>query len=134
MTTMFIKQVLGIGTAHSGVYGDTSGYYGTVEQQGRLTLHLHMLLWIKGTMSPDDMHQRITDPSSDFHKSLVEYLKSTHSGDFVAGTREAAEENVNIASAQPGYHDPTETMPETPPSHCLAKNCEGCKQCEALTS
>ncbi|KAF8219606.1 hypothetical protein L208DRAFT_1338972 [Tricholoma matsutake] len=25
-------------------------------------------------------------------------------------------------------------MPEAPPSHCLTENCEGCKQCEALTS
>ena len=44
MTTMFIKHVLEVGTAHSRVYGNMSGYYGTVEQQGCLTLHLHMLL------------------------------------------------------------------------------------------
>ena len=35
---MFIKHVLGV--------GNTSAYYGTVEQQGCLTLHLHLLLWI----------------------------------------------------------------------------------------
>jgi hypothetical protein len=134
MTTMFIKHVLGVGTAHSGLYGDTSGYYGTVEQQGRLTLHLHMLLWIKGTMSPDDMRQRITDPNSDFRRSLIEYLESTHAGDFVAGSREAAEANVDIASAQPGYHDPTETMPEAPPGQCLTEKCNGCEQCKALAS
>ena len=46
MVEMFIEHVLGVGTNHRGLYGDTSGYYGTVEQQGRLTLHLHMLLWI----------------------------------------------------------------------------------------
>ena len=44
---MFIKHVLGVGTDHPGLYGDTAGYYGTVEQQGRLTLHLHTVLWIK---------------------------------------------------------------------------------------
>jgi hypothetical protein len=43
---MFIPHVLGVGTEHHGLYGETSGYYRTVEQQGRLTLHLHMLLWI----------------------------------------------------------------------------------------
>ena len=26
----------------AGLYGKTEGYYGTVEQQGRLTLHLHL--------------------------------------------------------------------------------------------
>ena len=44
MIHMFIKNVLGVGTEHSGLYGNTSGYYGTVEQQGHLTLHLHMVL------------------------------------------------------------------------------------------
>ena len=49
---MFVKHVLGVGTNHPGIYGNTAGYYGTVEQQGRLTLHLHMLLFIKGALSP----------------------------------------------------------------------------------
>jgi len=48
MIQMFIKHILGVGSAHKGLYGDTAAYYGTVEQQGRLTLHLHMLLWIEG--------------------------------------------------------------------------------------
>jgi Helitron helicase-like domain at N-terminus len=34
MICMFIKHVLGIGVEHSGLYGNTAGYYGTVEQQG----------------------------------------------------------------------------------------------------
>jgi Helitron helicase-like domain at N-terminus len=46
MVEMFIKHVLGVNQDHSGLYGKTSAYYATVEQQGRLTLHLHMLLWI----------------------------------------------------------------------------------------
>jgi hypothetical protein len=52
MCEMFIKHVLGVGTNHSGLYGDTSAYYGAVEQQGRLTLHMHLLLWIRGALSP----------------------------------------------------------------------------------
>ena len=52
MTKMFIKHVLGVGTNHPGLYGDTSVYYGTVEQQGRLTLHMHMLLWIREALTP----------------------------------------------------------------------------------
>jgi Helitron helicase-like domain at N-terminus len=35
MICMFIKHVLGIGVEHSGLYGNTAGYYGTVEQQGQ---------------------------------------------------------------------------------------------------
>ena len=40
MITCFIKHILGVGTDHCRLYGNTSAYYGTVEQQGRLTLHL----------------------------------------------------------------------------------------------
>ena len=40
----FIRDVLEINAKHRGLYGDTEAYYGTVEQQGRLTLHLHLLL------------------------------------------------------------------------------------------
>ena len=42
MCENFIKHVLGFGQKHAGLYGETKAFYGTVEQQGRLTLHLHM--------------------------------------------------------------------------------------------
>ena len=48
-------HVLGFKTKHPGFYGKTEAYYGTVEQQGRLTLHLHMLLWIKNALPPQDI-------------------------------------------------------------------------------
>ena len=44
----FIADVLGVGAKHCGLHGDTEAYYVTVEQQGHLTLHLHMLIWIRG--------------------------------------------------------------------------------------
>ena len=55
MVRMFIKHVLGIGVDHSGLYGNAASYYGIVEQQGRLTLHLHMVLWILNALSPQDI-------------------------------------------------------------------------------
>ena len=36
MMQNFIKHVLGVNTDHSGTYGDTAVYYGTVEQQGSI--------------------------------------------------------------------------------------------------
>ena len=39
MVELFIKNILGVGTDHPGIYVDTSAYYGTVKQQGQLTLH-----------------------------------------------------------------------------------------------
>ena len=44
MVETFISDILGVDSTHRGLYGKTNAYYGTVEQQGRLTLHLHMLL------------------------------------------------------------------------------------------
>ena len=55
MIQAFIKHVLGVDADHPGIYGDTSLYYGTVKQQGHLTLHLYMLLWIKGALTPQEI-------------------------------------------------------------------------------
>ena len=35
--------MLGVDFDHDGVFGPTNAYYRTVEQQERLTLHLHLL-------------------------------------------------------------------------------------------
>ena len=64
MCENFIKHVLGFGKKHAGLYGKTKAFYGTVEQQGRLTLHFHMLVWIKGALSPQDVQDKILDPDS----------------------------------------------------------------------
>ena len=58
-----------------GYYGLTSGYYGTVEKQGRLTLHLHMLLWIKGNLNPEDMRKRILAEDFIWHKKMLDWLE-----------------------------------------------------------
>ena len=87
MVKMFIKHVLGVDENHPGLYGDTAAYYGTVEQQGRLTLHLHLLLWIMRAFTPQEIRDKIMDPNSDFQKKLVEYLESVHAGEFFNGTK-----------------------------------------------
>ena len=118
MIQMFIRHVLGVGTNHRGLYGETSGYYGTVEQQGRLTLHLHMLLWIRGCLTPNEIRSKILDPNSDFQLKLIEYLESAHAGDFILKDRAEVEEDVHAAKQKAGYRDPTKTLPEAPPSPC----------------
>ena len=55
MVKLFITEILGADTNHRGIYGSIPAYYGTVEQQGRLTLHLHMLIWLKGNLTPQEM-------------------------------------------------------------------------------
>jgi hypothetical protein len=113
MCQMFIKHVLGVGENHPGLYGNTNAYYGTVEQQGRLTLHMHMLIWLKGVLSPQEIRDRIMDPTSDFQQKIVEYLESVHIGEFMTGTQEEVGDKIDFEKAQnKNYQDPTQTLPD----------------------
>jgi len=132
MVEMFIEHVLGFGKDRQGFYGDTSAFYGTVEQQGRLTLHLHILIWIRGTLAPDEMRRRILDPSSDFRVRLVMYLEGTHAGDFMSANLKDVEAEVREASTSEDYKDPTETLPEAPPPPCSKDGCNACDQCTSV--
>jgi hypothetical protein len=99
------------GTVKTSLYGKTDAYYGTVEQQGRLTLHLHLLLWIKGALSPQEIRDRIMDPSSDFQKCMVEYLESVHKGELYGGIFEDIRAQCQDAQKNnPEYKDPTHTL------------------------
>jgi Helitron helicase-like domain at N-terminus/PIF1-like helicase len=129
ISQIFIKHVLGVGQKHPGIYGKTNAYYGTVEQQGRLTLHMHMLLWIKGSLSPQEIRNRIMDPNSDFQKELIQYLESVHVGEFLTGTMNEVKSKVDKFSDNQNYQDPTQTLPEAPPPLCneLSNDCFDCK-------
>lgn len=59
--------------ATPGIYGRLSAYFGTVESQGRGTLHLHMLLWIDGAPDPDTMNTLLQD--SNFRERVVSYIE-----------------------------------------------------------
>ena len=135
MCKNFIKHVLGFGKKHPGLYGETKAYYGTVEQQGRLTLHLHMLIWIKGALSPQEVRDKILDTNLDFQKSMVEYLESVHQGEFFDGKLEDVIERIDGYQNNPEYVPPTKTMPEAPPPLCPERNdCNICDNCKALTT
>jgi uncharacterized protein DUF6570/helitron helicase-like protein/PIF1-like helicase len=134
MSENFIKHVLGFGQKHAGLYGETKAFYGTVEQQGRLTLHLHMLVWIKGALSPQDVRDKILDPDSDFQRLMVQYLESVHQGEFYDGKMEDVIERIDGYQKNPEYVPPTKTMPEAPPPLCTERNdCHICDNCKGLT-
>ena len=133
---LFIKHVLGVDNHTPGIYGETSAYYGTVEQQGRLTLHLHLLLWIKNAISPQEIRNRLINKDSAFQRDLITYLESVHRGEFITGTMQDLKEkiprfqesNAGIHSmlinedlpinTQISYEDPTLTMPDPVPLSC----------------
>ena len=123
MVDMFIKHVLGVGLDRPGLYGETSGYYGTVEQQGRLTLHLHMLVWIKNSLSPQEIRNRIMDPTSDFQTAIVQYLEGAHQGEFINGTMDTVAADIQKRKENnPTHICPTETLPQPPPAECLIEH------------
>ena len=130
---LFIKHVLGVEINRRGLYGDTAGYYGTVEQQGRLTLHLHMLLWIRNSLTPQEVRDRIMDPASNFQKAMVEYLENCHKGEFINGTMETmAKKPDQDKISNPTKIPLTESLPKPPPHSCKDEHEEGakCLQCE----
>lgn len=55
-----------------GALGEVAGYFGTVETQGRGTLHLHMLLWLKNTPSPDELKAMLS--SDAFRAKVAAYI------------------------------------------------------------
>ncbi|KAJ7239712.1 hypothetical protein C8J57DRAFT_1245827 [Mycena rebaudengoi] len=122
MTRSFIKNILGVGTDLPGLYGETDAYYGTVEQQGRLTLHMHMLVWIASALSPQEIRDKISAPDAAFQKSLVDYIESTHIGHFLTGTMEQVRARVpHFSNRSKGIHDILEDedmLPVTPPAPC----------------
>jgi hypothetical protein len=112
----------------SGIFGKTAGYYGTVEQQGRMTLHLHMLVWIQGAWSPQEIRNKLMSDDEDFKKELINYLESCHIGEFQTGTMEDMEaQHKNVPGCVPD--DPTQRLPVAPPPRsCDGVDCD-CEDC-----
>ncbi|KAJ6470898.1 hypothetical protein C8R45DRAFT_765112, partial [Mycena sanguinolenta] len=59
----------------NGLFGRCKGYYGMVEAQGRGTLHCHMLIWIEGNPTPQELRDRMRD-SPAFQSNMFSWLES----------------------------------------------------------
>ncbi|KAJ7143170.1 hypothetical protein C8R43DRAFT_891920, partial [Mycena crocata] len=125
---VFIKDVLCWEDELPGLYGHTKAYYVTVEQQGRLTLHGHSLLWIRNASSPQEIRERLTGGDSIFEKKMIAYLESAHQGELIHGSvaevktrigcnTQARSEEVDCQSTE-SYKVPTQTLPTAPPPLC----------------
>ena len=136
MIQTFISDVLGVGATHPGFYGQTSGYYGTVEQQGCLTLHMHLLLWIKGSLNSQEMREKIVGGDSIWWQKLLDWLERCHTGDFLSGTKDEIAAYLDESKKRSDYTDSTQSLPEPPPKECIIHsgvNAEPeCKPCAFL--
>ena len=118
MVQVFITDILGVGTKQGGIYGDVPAYYGTVEQQGQLTLHLHILIWLRGNLTPHELRQKILDPDSTWKMKLINWLESCHVGEFLTGSQDEVLSNVAEQSTSNSYKNPTEMLPQNAPPTC----------------
>ena len=64
---MFIDGVLG------GLVGPVQAYFGTVEEQGRKTLHLHLLGWLYGVPNPKQLADKVAHDRQ-WRQRLFAYL------------------------------------------------------------
>ncbi|CAF4445285.1 unnamed protein product [Rotaria sp. Silwood2] len=63
-----------------GVLGPTKAYFGTVENQGRGSLHLHLLIWLNHEFTPAQLKEKIQN--QDFRENLLKYLEDVVKEDF----------------------------------------------------
>ena len=56
-----------------GVLGPTKAYFGTVENQGRGSLHLHLLIWLNHDYTPAQLKENIQNEH--FRENLLKYLE-----------------------------------------------------------
>ncbi|KAH9848178.1 hypothetical protein C2E23DRAFT_710553, partial [Lenzites betulinus] len=82
----FIRELLGFDPSGKdetgGVLGNVKAYYGCVEAQGRGTLHCHMMVWIEGGLSPNDLQQRLKgEDGVEFGQRLIHFLDDVISND-----------------------------------------------------
>ncbi|KAF5332441.1 hypothetical protein D9758_015134 [Tetrapyrgos nigripes] len=136
MVEAFLECVLGCGSDERGLYGDVGGYYGTVEQQGRLTLHLHLMLWLKGALSPQEVRDHMLDAQTDFQQRIITYLESVYSGDFMTGNRAQVVAACETARLDSTYVEPSLTLPTCPPRLCLihSEADPGCSTCDGFVA
>ncbi len=108
MVELFLKYVLCADQTIAGAYGNVSSYYCAVEQQSHLTLHLHLIAWIRNAFSPQEIQDHIIGEDSEFQRQLFAYLEASHTGDYLTGSSIDVIQNCHKDMMEPTYEDPTE--------------------------
>ena len=116
MVNLFIKHILQWQSSKSGVFGPTSGYYITVEAQGRMTLHAHGLIFIDCPMSLQQIRDRAKEDMA-FQQSMISWLESVCiSGLSTGPVAEIPSDDPRRSTAE--STDPTLQLPTPPPPNC----------------
>lgn len=71
----FRDYILRANRPGGGLFGDCIAHFGTVEAQGRGSLHCHMLIWLRGNPNPQALRDRLAiDPA--FKLAMFGWLES----------------------------------------------------------
>ena len=71
-----LETLLGIHVSNRQVEscsGFVNGYFGVVEVQGRGSLHVHFLIWLKNAPNANEMVELLSEP--EFHERIGTYVK-----------------------------------------------------------
>lgn len=75
LETLFqIKSTAFSVKASDGVFGRATAYVGSVESQGRGTLHLHLLLWLANTPTSEELHGMLKTEA--FRARVVAFIRT----------------------------------------------------------
>ncbi|KAH8742200.1 hypothetical protein F5882DRAFT_247174, partial [Hyaloscypha sp. PMI_1271] len=71
----FFSCLLRSTSGEMGILGKIVNHFGVVEENGRLALHLHALVWVGGNMEFDKLHTRIREDEA-FQARMITYIES----------------------------------------------------------
>ncbi|PPQ67617.1 hypothetical protein CVT26_006827 [Gymnopilus dilepis] len=108
MVQTFIKIILKHGTGQRGLYGVCEAYFGAVEAQGKGTLHIHMLIWLRGHPSPEILRERLM-ASEQYRVAFIQWAESIISNEFPVISGRAEDEPSRVKRIR--SHDRGEPHP-----------------------
>jgi hypothetical protein len=79
----------------NGLFGRCKGYYAMVEAQGRGTLHCHMLVWIEGNPTPQELRDRMREDPA-FQTRMFQCLEAIISCELPSTTEPVIETGVPL--------------------------------------
>ncbi|KAF5311483.1 hypothetical protein D9611_011603 [Ephemerocybe angulata] len=83
-----------------GIFGRCDCYYGTVETQGRGSLHCHMLVWLKNHLPPETLATTLKN-SPEYRAALIKWLDSIMDSGFLGSRSNTLEDESVEAVPQP---------------------------------
>ncbi|KAF8577394.1 hypothetical protein K439DRAFT_1260195, partial [Ramaria rubella] len=96
-------------------------------------LHLHLMLWVENSLTPQEIRERIMDPNSSFQATLIPYLEGLHRGDYLMGTQEEVKRKIDEEEKKPSYQNPMLCSPVKLPS-CQCTSCSEEQSCQVKQS